>query len=192
MSVLTGPNPLPHTSHHVLSNSAEIVLRPLEPGDTDLVSEVFDGLGPESRYHRFLVPKLTLTSSDLRRLTGIDHRDHEAVVAISAVDGRAIGVGRFIRLRNDPDTAEVAVTVVDAWQRRGVGGILTEALVARAQSLHVRKFAIFMARANAAAAQLTSRLPGSLECIAYDRQTAEFVVTLTRTDRHSDFRSTVR
>ncbi len=36
----------------------------------------------------------------------------------------SVAVGRFIRLRTDGDIAEVACTVTDAWQRRGVGTLL--------------------------------------------------------------------
>jgi GNAT superfamily N-acetyltransferase len=178
MPILTCPSSPTHTSHHVLRDGSEIVLRPLERGATKAVSEVFDGLGPKSRYQRFLVPKVALTASDLRQLSAVDHRDHAGVAAFSAVDGAAIGIGRFIRLRGAPDTAELAVTVIDAWHRLGVGGILAEALAARAQSLHVRMFSIYISRENQAASQLVRGLSGDLECVSRDSQAAEFLLTL--------------
>ena len=55
-------------------------------------------------------------------------------MAFSVEDGRPVGVARLVRLRDDPETADVAVAVVDAWQARGVGTSLASSLVARARS----------------------------------------------------------
>jgi RimJ/RimL family protein N-acetyltransferase len=173
------------SSNGLARDGSQIILRPLEPWDTELVSEVFDGLGPASRYHRFLVPKVALTVSELRQLTGVDHVDHEAIAAISAVDGRIIGIGRFIRLRSDSTTAELAITVIDAWHRRGVGCCLAEALIERARAVDIRTFSVFIARDNQAAVQLMNRLPGDLERVAADRQATEFAVTLPRSQPES-------
>ena len=51
-----------------------------------------------------------------------------------------VAVGRFIRLRTDGDIAEVACTVTDAWQRRGVGTLLMATLVSAALALGVNTF----------------------------------------------------
>ena len=45
-----------------------------------------------------------------------------------------MGVARFIRLADEPEVAEVAVTVIDAWQRRGLGTLLLEHLTDQARS----------------------------------------------------------
>ena len=39
----------------------------------------------------------TLTSSQLAYLTEVDHRDHEALVAIDMAAGDSVGVGRYVR-----------------------------------------------------------------------------------------------
>src|SRR5689334_6429083 len=49
----------------------------------------------------------------VRYFTDVDHHDHEAIVALSAGDGRGVGVARFVRAVDDDQAAEVAVTVVD-------------------------------------------------------------------------------
>ena len=174
--------PLPSCGHSVrerLPDGAEVLLRPLEPEDADLLLEIFDQLGPRSRERRFLTPKHTLTSTDLRQLTAVDHHDHEAVVALSATDRPPVGVARFVRISADPGTADVAVVVVDAWQSRGLGTVLASSLLGRARELGVRRFSVLMARDNEAAVRLMHRVLGEVEQSELNRETAVFVVSLT-------------
>jgi RimJ/RimL family protein N-acetyltransferase len=154
------------------------VLRPLEPDDVDVVREIFDGLGPASRQQRFLVPKSMLTHADLLHLTTVDHRDHEAVTALT-VDGRPLGVARLIRGEADPRTAEVAIAVVDAWHARGLGTLLARTLVSRARELGIGRFSLFVSRDNRAAVRLIRRVLGdTIEVIGADRGTVEVMASL--------------
>ena len=95
-----------------------MLVRALEPSDGDLVRGLFRGLSEASRRRRFGGPKPTLSDDELRHLTAIDHRDHEALVALDA-DGRPVGVARFVRDQEDVRLAEVAFAVVDDWRGRG-------------------------------------------------------------------------
>jgi len=158
------------------SYGAQVVLRPLERGDTGSVLEVFDGLGDHSRTLRFLTPKPRLTAGDLRQLTAVDHCDHVALLAVGP-HGRPIGVARFVRDRGYPDSADVAVAVVDAWQDRGIGTLLAHGLVRRALEVGVRRFTMMMAPHNEGAVRLLHRAPGEIERLAIDDETAEFAIT---------------
>ena len=178
MSSLTHLRTRSRGVREMLPDGSELTLRPLEPEDGDLLREVFDGMGPRSRERRFLTPKHTLTSTDLRHLTAVDHHDHEAVVASSVADGRPVGVARLVRSTDDPETADVAVAVVDAWQSRGVGTALASALLERARELCIRRFTLLMAQDNEAAVRLMHRVLGDVEHASVDRDTAEFVVSL--------------
>jgi len=155
-----------------------VEVRPLERGDRGVVLEVFAGLGSRSRHLRFLAPKPRLTSADLRQLTDVDQHDHVALVAVAAQGGRPIGVARFVRDREDPHSADVAVAIVDAWQDRGVGTTLVQALVRRAREVGVRRFTMMMAPHNEGAVRLLHRAPGEIERLAIDDHTAEFALTL--------------
>jgi GNAT superfamily N-acetyltransferase len=95
-------------------------IRRLTPDDASHLDRIFEGMSPTSRYRRYHSPKPRLTSAERRYLAGADGRDHLALIAF-APDGSAIGVGRAVRLDDDPNAAEMAVEVVDAWHRRGVG-----------------------------------------------------------------------
>ncbi|MFL6173666.1 MAG: GNAT family N-acetyltransferase [Marmoricola sp.] len=156
----------------------QIRLRPLEPGDGPLLQEIFDQLGPTSRYQRFLVPKLRLTSYELRVLTAIDHDRHEALVALTFGDDRPVGVARFVRGVAEPDVAEVALAVVDAWHRRGVGSLLIDALVTRAVDLQVHEFAAVLAHDNVGALRLLHRAPGELGRVKGVHGVAEYRLVL--------------
>ncbi len=158
------------------SYGAQVVLRPLERGDTGSVLEVFAGLGDHSRALRFLAPKPRLTAADLRQLTAVDHCDHVALLAV-APHGRPIGVARFVRDPECPDSADVAVAVVDAWQDRGIGTLLAHGLVRRALEVGVRRFTMMMAPHNEGAVRLLHRAPGEIERLAIDDETAEFAFT---------------
>jgi len=115
-------------------------------------------LTPESRYRRFFSPMPELSARQLRYLTEVDHRIHEALVAIDPSTGEGIGVARFIRSPTDPRIAEVAVAVVDNWQGRGVGTALLEALAVRGREEGVERFTASVLARNSTMLELLRQL----------------------------------
>jgi len=89
-----------------------------------------------------------LTEDMVTYLTTIDHHDHEAIVAVEEESGEGIGVARYVRDPARPDTAEVAVTVIDEWQGRGLGTLLLEVLGERARAEGIRGFTAMMLASN--------------------------------------------
>jgi RimJ/RimL family protein N-acetyltransferase len=122
-------------------------------------------LSPQSAQRRFLTPKRSFSRTELRYLTEVDGRDHVALVAeYPAQPGRRlIAVGRFVRLQDDPDAAEVAITVADDWQGRGLGSLLGEHLAHAARNRGVRRFTATMASDNTPAHRLMAKLTAHLE-----------------------------
>jgi RimJ/RimL family protein N-acetyltransferase len=164
------------------TSAPDVELRLLEPGETAAVLEVFAGLGPRSRELRFLTAKPQLTSADLRQLTAVDHHDHVAILATSLSDRRLIGIARFVRQEGRPDSADVALAVVDDWQSRGIGTRLARALVERARDVGVRRFTMTMAVGNEAALRLLRRTSRQVEPLGVDAGVAEFAVDLGAAD----------
>jgi RimJ/RimL family protein N-acetyltransferase len=124
------------TSEVTLRDGSRVILRPAVRADRELLVAGFERLSPESRYRRFFAPVKVLSSQLLDYLTTLDYQDHFAWAALSAEpgpDGRPLGggVSRYIRLE-DPAAAEMATTVVDDWQGRGLGRVLLDALVLEA------------------------------------------------------------
>jgi acetyltransferase len=106
-----------------------VELRPLGPGDRAAYEAFVGGLSPESRLQRFLAPVRELHPGVLAMLTTADQERH---VALGAFDGDAlVGEARFVRL--DLDRAEFALAVADTWQRKGIGALLLDALLAAAR-----------------------------------------------------------
>ena len=85
-------------------------------------------------------PATALSVDELAFFTEIDHVDHEAIGALDPATGEGVGVARYVRERERPHVAEAAVTVVDAWQHRGLGGKLLRRLCARATENRIRVF----------------------------------------------------
>lgn len=157
--------------------TACVRIRPLEDGESGPVLAVFEGLGARSRELRFMAPKVRLTATDLCHLTHVDGVDRVALVA-ELPDGRPIGIARFVRDGDDNAAADVAVAVVDAWQRRGVGAQLSRALATWASEVDVRRFTIDMLRDNHGAARLMRRAGGDVRPVSIDDHAAEFELSL--------------
>jgi predicted GNAT family acetyltransferase len=117
----------------VLRDGSEVLIRPVGPADVPLLADGFARLSARSRQLRFLGPKKQLTAAERRYLTEIDHHDHEALGAVDRASGRSVGVARYVRSFEDAQDAEIAVTVVDEWQRRGLGTELLAQLAQRAR-----------------------------------------------------------
>ncbi|QYN32165.1 GNAT family N-acetyltransferase [Pseudonocardia sp. DSM 110487] len=109
------------------------VVQPLDRARAEAaVDAVFAGLSPRSRYLRFHSPVPRLPESVRARLVDIDGIRHAAVVA-EARDLGPIGIAQVFGAGNG--TADVAVAVVDAWQRRGIGRRLLTSVAALAEEI---------------------------------------------------------
>jgi GNAT superfamily N-acetyltransferase len=129
-------------------DGSRVHVRPLTASDKDLLRRGFERLSDESRYRRFLTPMPQLRPAMVRYLTELDHRDHEAIVALDETSGEAVGVARFVRSPDMRSDAEAAVTVVDDWQGRGVGTLLLEVLAARAREEGITRFTALLLATN--------------------------------------------
>lgn len=123
-----------------LHDGSEVLIRPIKPSDRETLLAGFQELSPASRYRRFFTPLATLDPRWLTYLTCVDHHDHEALIAESVTNSEPVGVARYIRLPERPTAAEVAVTVVDSWQGKGVASALLALLSRRAQSEGITRF----------------------------------------------------
>jgi RimJ/RimL family protein N-acetyltransferase len=148
-----------------LPDGARVLIRPIRPDDKGLLADGLRRLSPESAQRRFLTPKRSFSRAELRYLTEVDGRDHVALVVEYPADPvrRLIAVARFVRLQDDPEAADVAFTVADDWQGRGLGSLLGEKLAAEARLLGIRRFTAAMASDNVPAHRLMAKLTAHLE-----------------------------
>ncbi|HEV3230573.1 MAG TPA: GNAT family N-acetyltransferase [Solirubrobacteraceae bacterium] len=144
-----------------LRDGAELLIRPIEPDDRDRLAQAYARLSPESRRRRFLSAPARLTDEDLRYLTEVDHRRHEAMGAFDPETGDLLGVARYVRVPGDPETAEVAAAVIDDWQGRGIGTQLLTALTNRARENGLRRFTAVVSVDNRPVRAKLDQLGGS-------------------------------
>ena len=131
-------------------------MRPIDASDREALRTGFERLSAESRYRRFFTPMPSLSDRDLDYLTKVDHRDHEALIALDVPDGHIVGVARFVR--TGPEEAEPAIVVADDWQGRGLGRGLMGALADRAMEEGVQRFRAPVLAENEAALRLLGSL----------------------------------
>ena len=166
-----------------LPDGGRLQLRPVRPADKPRFLAAYEHLGPESRYRRFLVPHGDLTPAELRYFTEVDHYDHEAIVALDAETGDGVGVARYVRDPRRFDTAELAVTVVDDWQGRGLGTELLAQLSDRARQAGISRFTATTGYGNAAMARLLQNM--GAELTGYGPGTVDYEFALDRAGEYS-------
>jgi RimJ/RimL family protein N-acetyltransferase len=153
----------------VLRDGTTAVVRPVHYGDAPVLIDGFARMSVRSRWLRFLMSKHALSPAEVRFLTDVDHLDHEAILAIDPADGRGMGIARYVRDRTDPHAAEIAVTVVDEWQRRGLGTELINLLIVRALRAGIQRFTALASADNEGIAQVLRRV-----CAVVTRAVREF------------------
>ncbi len=131
-----------YREHARLADGREVRLRPVKAEDKTLLLEALGRLSPKSRYARFLSPKNSLSSTELRYLTELDGENHFALGVLTGLgkNRKGLGVARFVRLPGEPDVADAAIVVTDDAQGQGLGRLLFLRLVAAARERGINRF----------------------------------------------------
>lgn len=123
------PYPARMVEDQQLADGTDIILRPIRPDDTELVTAFVDTLSSEAKYFRFMHALQHLSPEMLVRFTQIDYDLEMAVVAVEPAEGgRLLGVARYL---SNPDkvSCEFALVVSDARQNQGLGHRLMNKLI---------------------------------------------------------------
>jgi GNAT superfamily N-acetyltransferase len=140
-----------------LPDGQRVTLRLVRPTDKALLLQGFERLSSESRHFRFMGVRNTFTEAELRYLCEVDGMDHFAMGAVlEDVEGyeEGVAIARFVRSSVDPEVAEPAITIIDDYQGKGLGGILLKRLISAARERGVEKFHTEFLRSNRKIAQL--------------------------------------
>ena len=167
----------------VLRDGSPVLIRPVRGSDAPLLADGFARLSARSRQMRFLTAKQTLSAAELRFFTEVDHYDHEAIGALSPADGRGVGIARYIRDPGNPGAADIAVTIADDWQGRGLGTELLARLSDRARQAGIGRFTATVAYGNAAMAAILQKM--GAELAGYGPGTVDYEVVLDRAGEYS-------
>nr|WP_243841605.1 GNAT family N-acetyltransferase [Mycobacterium sp. DL592] len=123
----------------VLKDGTELVLRPVLPGDSVRNSHGPVEFSTETLYRRFMstrAPSMAL----MNYLFQVDYVDHFVWVLVDGADGPVVADVRFVRDEGDVSSAEIAFIVGDAYQGRGIGNFLMDALTIAAHVGGVKRF----------------------------------------------------
>lgn len=128
------PYPARHEQVWPLRGGGEYTVRPIHPGDAQMLQTLVQQLSPQSRYYRFVSSMAELPPSMLARFTLIDYDREMALVAIhkqrtAGADGhiveteRMVGVSRYVT-NPDRSSCEFALVVADDFNGKGLGSRL--------------------------------------------------------------------
>jgi RimJ/RimL family protein N-acetyltransferase len=119
----------------VLDDGTPALIWALLDADAEMLRRGYAELSPASRRSRFLTELPELSDGLLRVLVDtVDGVDHVALVLVALPPeggARPVGVARLVRYPGERTVADVAVTVLDSWQGRGVGSALMAAVLDR-------------------------------------------------------------
>ena len=116
-----------------------VLLRPIVPADKERLREGLAQMSPRTRYLRFFSSVDRLTEAQLDYLSNPDQVNHVAWGAVDPADPEhhGLGVARFIRLKEEPAVAEMAIAIADDFQHRGLGRTLLGILYLQARERQI-------------------------------------------------------
>jgi RimJ/RimL family protein N-acetyltransferase len=163
-----------------LHDGTRLIVRPVTPEDRDRLAAAYAGMSETSLYRRFMSPKRVLSGRELTYFTEVDHRSHEALLAICPSTGAIVGEARYAVAPDDPFTGDVAFAVVDEYQGRGVGSALTRRLVAAARDNGIERLTASTLAMNHPARALLVAV--GFEALGTSAGAAEFELVLQRAE----------
>lgn len=122
-----------------MKDGLEVTIRPIRPEDGEIEQQFVRELSDETRYYRFMDMVRELSPRMVAHFTQVDYDRHLALIATADRNGRElqVAVARYVAAA-DGERCEFAVVVADAWQRKGLGRVLLEALMAAARATGIR------------------------------------------------------
>jgi GNAT superfamily N-acetyltransferase len=150
-------------SEHTIIDGQLVTIRPLDASDAKIEADFVHNLSDETRHYRFLGAVKELSPTDLKRLCDVDGQYTMAFVATVQDAGRErqIGVSRYAEGAT-AEAREMAVTIADEWQHKGLGSVLARHLIDYARGHGVTQLYSIDLAENAAMRHLAHDLGMSL------------------------------
>lgn len=125
----------------LVAGNKTVLIREWRNEDSNRQLSFFNGLGERSRYFRFMQPLKEIPEPLLCGLSAVDGDRHVLLLAIHIGHwpSAMIAEARYVRDMADPTRCDIALTVTDSWQGRGLGRIMLGQLEDRARKagIHV-------------------------------------------------------
>jgi len=161
-----------------LRDGTKLQLRPIVPEDEPLLHEAVAAMSERTVYFRFFSPIKRMSDALAHRLAVVDYNDRFAIVATTRKPNgkeRIVGVARYDRA-GGTDVAEVAVAVIDEFQRRSLGSVLLTELARVGRAHEIKTFSLIVLPENSEMLGLLrkmgwihqARLSGGMYEISFD------------------------
>jgi GNAT superfamily N-acetyltransferase len=123
-----------------LRSGGSVTVRFIEPRDAQALQGYFRSLSVHSRYNRFLGAMSELPQTELDHFIHVGENGRFSVIATVTVNGVETIVGEA-RYAFNTDTAsfELALSIDDRWQGRGIGSALLRNLECRAAAFGAKR-----------------------------------------------------
>lgn len=117
----------------------DIEIRPATAVDVDLICELHQQLSSTSIYKRYHSPRVP-SRDEMARMCRLNEENGRSFIACAPGKAAIVGIAYYIIQADNPDTAEIALLVADAFQNRGIGRRLMQHLRKTAVSQGIRFF----------------------------------------------------
>jgi acyl-CoA hydrolase/GNAT superfamily N-acetyltransferase len=119
-------------TRRTLKDGSEIFFRPVKISDEPLLKQFFYSLSPQTMFRRFVSTRRDMPHERLQEFVVINYAEEISMLAVirNAKEEieEIVGIGRYY-LDANTHTAEIAFTVKDAFQDRGIGTELLDYLI---------------------------------------------------------------
>ena len=124
----------------MLRDGARVRIRPIRPEDAPRLVAAYQRLSAHSAYQRFFSVRRRLPPDWAQFLATVDYRQRLALIVERPENGEMelLGVARYEPSHDD--APEVAFVILDAWQNRGLGTVLFQALLEAGQARGIHRF----------------------------------------------------
>jgi acyl-CoA hydrolase/GNAT superfamily N-acetyltransferase len=124
------PYPAQYESTAKVKDGSQVFIRPIRPDDEPLMKEMFYSFSERTRYLRFHGAMKALPHNRLQVFCNVDYEEEMALIGLTGEPGDedVVAVGRYLHDAAE-SSAEVAFTVRDDWQNKGLGTALFDRLV---------------------------------------------------------------
>lgn len=146
-------------TRELLKDNTLVTIRPIKPTDEPLLQDFFYSHSDDTIYRRYFRAVRAMPHATAQTLVNLDYRTRMAFVATVGEIGleKIIGVARYAQEKEQPDMVEVAYTIHDSYQGRGLGTLLQKRLEDYARRMNFKGVSGYLFQDNMPMIKVFSR-----------------------------------